>query len=89
MIYKKDLTWKFQFSLFRDLVESIAWDTAPEGFVQESWLTFKDHLLQAQEQSFLTSTKPSKDGMVGFRKAKALLKWNLLKDMKVNKKGNL
>lgn len=72
--------------MFRDLVGSIAWHTAQERrFVQESWLTFKDHLLQAQEWSLLTC----KDGTVGLRKAKTLLKLNLVKDIKIYKKGIL
>ncbi|GAB0179072.1 hypothetical protein GRJ2_000372500 [Grus japonensis] len=38
------------FGLFRDLLGSVPWDKALEGRgAQESWLVFKDHLLQAQE----------------------------------------
>ena len=38
------------FGLFRDLLGRIPWDKALEGIgTQESWLIFKDHLLQAQE----------------------------------------
>lgn len=49
--------------MFRDLVGRIAWDTALERRgAQESWIIFKDHLLPAQERSFLINTKPSKDG---------------------------
>jgi len=36
------------FGLFRDLLGRIPWDKALEGIgTQESWLIFKDHLLQA------------------------------------------
>ncbi|GAB0191026.1 hypothetical protein GRJ2_001567900 [Grus japonensis] len=38
------------FGLFRDLLGRVPWDKALEGRgPQESWLVFKDHLLQAQE----------------------------------------
>ncbi|KAK4832977.1 hypothetical protein QYF61_026803 [Mycteria americana] len=38
------------FGLFRDLLGRVPWDKALEGRgAQESWLMFKDHLLQAQE----------------------------------------
>lgn len=38
------------FGLHRDLVCRVSWDKALEGRgAQESWLIFKDHLLQAQE----------------------------------------
>ncbi|KFV03471.1 hypothetical protein N340_12087, partial [Tauraco erythrolophus] len=38
------------FGLFRDLLGRVQWDEALEGRgAQESWLIFKDHLLQAQE----------------------------------------
>lgn len=40
------------FALFMDLLDGVPWDKGPEGReVQESWLIFNDHLLQAQEQS--------------------------------------
>ena len=49
--------------LFRDLLGRILWDTALErGGVQESWLIFKHHLLQAQAWSMLISRKLSKGG---------------------------
>ncbi|GAB0183107.1 hypothetical protein GRJ2_000776000 [Grus japonensis] len=39
------------FGLFRDLLGRVPWDKALEGRgAQDSWLVFKDHLLQAQEQ---------------------------------------
>ena len=39
-----------EFGLFRDLLGRIPWDTALEGRgAQESWLIFRDHLLQVQE----------------------------------------
>ena len=38
------------FGFFRDLLGRIPWDKALEGrWAQDSWLVFKDHLLQAQE----------------------------------------
>ncbi|GAB0179197.1 hypothetical protein GRJ2_000385000 [Grus japonensis] len=38
------------FGLFRDLLGRVPWDKALEGrWAQDSWLVFKDHLLQAQE----------------------------------------
>ncbi|GAB0179418.1 hypothetical protein GRJ2_000407100 [Grus japonensis] len=38
------------FGLFRDLLGRLPWDKVLEGRgAQESWLVFKDHLLQAQE----------------------------------------
>ncbi|KFV01109.1 hypothetical protein N340_07767, partial [Tauraco erythrolophus] len=38
------------FGLLRDLLGGVQWDKALEGRgAQESWLIFKDHLLQAQE----------------------------------------
>lgn len=39
------------FGLFKDLLRRALWDMALErSGPQESWLVFKDHLLQAQEQ---------------------------------------
>ncbi|KFV20004.1 hypothetical protein N340_00444, partial [Tauraco erythrolophus] len=41
---------KADFGLFKDLLTRVQWDEALEGRgAQESWLIFKDHLLQAQE----------------------------------------
>ncbi|KFO04167.1 hypothetical protein N312_10892, partial [Balearica regulorum gibbericeps] len=49
------------FGLFRDLLGRIPWDKALEGRgAQDSWLIFKGHLLQAQEQCIPTKRKPSK-----------------------------
>ncbi|KFV20211.1 hypothetical protein N340_01073, partial [Tauraco erythrolophus] len=46
------------FSLFRDLLGRVQWDEALEGRgAQESWLIFKDHLLQAQERCIPTKRK--------------------------------
>ena len=47
------------FGLFKDLLGSVPWDKAPEGrgWGHESWLIFKDHLLQAQESSIPMNTK--------------------------------
>ena len=53
-VYSKLATLDFRradFGLFRDLLGGVPGDTALEGRgTQESWLIFKDHLLQAQEQ---------------------------------------
>jgi len=39
------------FGLFRDLLYRVPWDKALKGRqAQESWLIFKDHLLQPQER---------------------------------------
>uniref|UniRef100_A0A8B9PGQ4 Reverse transcriptase domain-containing protein n=1 Tax=Apteryx owenii TaxID=8824 RepID=A0A8B9PGQ4_APTOW len=51
------------FGLFRDLLRGIPWVRALEGRgVQESWLIFKHHLLQAQERCIPMSRKSSKGG---------------------------
>ncbi|KAK4818694.1 hypothetical protein QYF61_017915 [Mycteria americana] len=50
------------FGLFRDLFGRVPWDKALEGSSdQESWLTFKDHLLQAQERCIPTKRKSGKN----------------------------
>ncbi|GAB0202575.1 mitochondrial enolase superfamily member 1 [Grus japonensis] len=50
------------FGLFRDLLGRIPWDKALEGRgAQDSWLIFKGHLLQAQEQCIPTKRKSSKN----------------------------
>ncbi|GAB0179062.1 hypothetical protein GRJ2_000371500 [Grus japonensis] len=47
--------------LFRDLLARIPWDKALEGRgAQDSWLIFKGHLLQAQEQCIPTKRKSGK-----------------------------
>ncbi|GAB0204631.1 hypothetical protein GRJ2_002928700 [Grus japonensis] len=49
------------FGLFRDMLGRIPWDKALEGRgAQDSWLIFKDHLLQAQERCIPTKRKSSK-----------------------------
>ncbi|GAB0208941.1 hypothetical protein GRJ2_003359800 [Grus japonensis] len=46
------------FGLSRDLLGRVPWDKALEGRgAQDSWLVFKDHLLQAQEQCIPTKRK--------------------------------
>ena len=46
------------FGLFRDLLSGVPWDKALEGRgAQESWLIFKYHLLQAQEQCISAKRK--------------------------------
>ncbi|KFV00164.1 hypothetical protein N340_13736, partial [Tauraco erythrolophus] len=43
------------FGLLRDLLGRVSWDKALEGGgAQESWIIFKDHLLQAQERCIPT-----------------------------------
>ncbi|GAB0180450.1 hypothetical protein GRJ2_000510300 [Grus japonensis] len=50
------------FGLFRDLLGRVPWDKALEGRgAQESWLVFKDHLLQAQERCIPTKRKSGKN----------------------------
>ncbi|KFV20689.1 hypothetical protein N340_13269, partial [Tauraco erythrolophus] len=50
------------FGLFRDLLARVQWDEALEGRgAQESWLIFKDHLLQAQEQCIPTKRKSGRN----------------------------
>ncbi|KFO15066.1 hypothetical protein N312_07407, partial [Balearica regulorum gibbericeps] len=50
------------FGLFRDLLGRVPWDKALKGRgAQESWLRFKDHLLQAQERCILTKRKSGKN----------------------------
>ncbi|KFQ04942.1 hypothetical protein N329_07333, partial [Haliaeetus albicilla] len=50
------------FGLFRDLLGRVPWDKALEGRgAQESWLIFKDHLLQAQERCIPTKRKSGKN----------------------------
>ncbi|GAB0205000.1 hypothetical protein GRJ2_002965600 [Grus japonensis] len=50
------------FGLFRDLLGRIPWDKALEGRgAQDSWLVFKGHLLQAQEQCIPTKRKSGKN----------------------------
>ena len=71
------------FGLFKDLLGRTAWDTVLEKRgVQKSWLICKDHLLQAQERSILTSRKSSK----GSRKP-AWMNMELLTKLKVTKKN--
>ncbi|XP_068809550.1 uncharacterized protein [Struthio camelus] len=51
------------FGLFRDLHRGISWGRALEGRgVQESWLIFKHHLLQAQDRCIPLRKKSSKAG---------------------------
>ncbi|KFV17941.1 hypothetical protein N340_02406, partial [Tauraco erythrolophus] len=50
------------FGLFRDLLSRVQWDEALAGRgVQESWLIFKDHLLQAQERCIPTKRKSGRN----------------------------
>ncbi|KFV20185.1 hypothetical protein N340_14281, partial [Tauraco erythrolophus] len=50
------------FGLFRDLLTRVQWDEALKGRgVQESWLIFKDHLLQAQEWCIPTNRKSGRN----------------------------
>ncbi|KFU98828.1 hypothetical protein N340_10187, partial [Tauraco erythrolophus] len=50
------------FVLFRDLLARVQWDEALEGRgAQESWLIFKDHLLQAQERCIPAKRKSGRN----------------------------
>ncbi|GAB0205806.1 hypothetical protein GRJ2_003046200 [Grus japonensis] len=50
------------FGLFRDVLGRIPWDKALKGRgAQDSWLVFKGHLLQDQEQHIPTERKSSKN----------------------------
>ena len=52
----------FMTQLSRDLLGRVPWDKALEGRgAQESWLIFKDHLLQAQERCIPTKRKSGKN----------------------------
>ncbi|PKU42733.1 glycerol kinase [Limosa lapponica baueri] len=49
------------FGLLRDLIGRVAWEQELEGRgAQENWLTFKDHLLQAQERCIPKKKKSDK-----------------------------
>ena len=53
---------RVDFGLFSDLLGRVLWDKALEGRrAQESWLTFKDHILQAQERCIPTKRKSGKN----------------------------
>ncbi|KFV13637.1 hypothetical protein N340_12895, partial [Tauraco erythrolophus] len=53
---------KADFGLFRGLLARVQWDEALEGRgAQESWLIFKDHLLQAQERCIPTKRKSGRN----------------------------
>ena len=50
------------FRIFKNLLGRILWDRVLEGRkAQESWLIFKDHILQSQEQTILGSRKSGKN----------------------------
>ena len=50
------------FELFREVFGRVTWEKALEGRgAQESWLVFKDHLLQAQKQSISRKRKAGKN----------------------------
>jgi len=50
------------FGLFRDLLSGVPWDKGLEGRgAQESWLIFKDHLLQGQERCVPAKSKSGKN----------------------------
>ncbi|RMC04392.1 hypothetical protein DUI87_19213 [Hirundo rustica rustica] len=50
------------FGQFKDLLGRVPWDRTLEGRgVQESWLIFKDHLFQTQEQCIPTNRKSGKN----------------------------
>ncbi|KAK4832375.1 hypothetical protein QYF61_022230 [Mycteria americana] len=71
------------FGLFRDLLGRVPWDKALEGRgAQESWLIFKHHLLQAQEQCIPTKRKSAKN-----TRRPAWMKKLLLDKLKHKKEG--
>ncbi|GAB0204837.1 hypothetical protein GRJ2_002949300 [Grus japonensis] len=50
------------FGFFRDLLGRVPWDKVLEGRgARDSWLIFRDHLLQAQEQCIPTKRKSGKN----------------------------
>ncbi|KGL81631.1 hypothetical protein N309_14517, partial [Tinamus guttatus] len=78
------------FDLFRELLGVIPWDRVLEGKgVQESWLLFKHHFLQAQDQCIPIREKSSKVGRRPAWMGKELLsKLNVKKSMyRMWKKG--
>ncbi|KFV11016.1 hypothetical protein N340_00534, partial [Tauraco erythrolophus] len=64
-VHSKLTTLNFRradFGLFRDLLAKVRWDEALEGRgALESWLMFKDHLLQAQERCIPTKRKSGRN----------------------------
>jgi len=53
---------RVDFGLFRDLLGRVPWDQALEGGrAQESWLIFKDQLLQARDRSVPTKRRSGKN----------------------------
>ncbi|KFV08322.1 hypothetical protein N340_11415, partial [Tauraco erythrolophus] len=62
------------YGLFRDLLTRVQWDEALGGRgAQESWLIFKDHLLQAQEWCIPTKRKSGRNNRRPARMNKLLL----------------
>ncbi|KFW68190.1 hypothetical protein AS28_13777, partial [Pygoscelis adeliae] len=62
------------FGLFRNLLGRVPWHKALEGRgAQESWVMFKDHLLQAQERCIPTKRKSGKNARRPAWKNKELL----------------
>ncbi|KFV15589.1 hypothetical protein N340_14112, partial [Tauraco erythrolophus] len=52
---------KADFGLFKDLMGKVPWEAALEGQgAQESWSTFKEHLLQAQQRCIPMKNKSGK-----------------------------
>lgn len=49
------------YGLFKDVITGIPWRIALEREAQESWLVFKDHLLQTEDGSILTKRKSSEN----------------------------
>ncbi|GAB0205107.1 hypothetical protein GRJ2_002976300 [Grus japonensis] len=63
-----------QFGLYRDLLGKVPWDKAlEEREDQDSWLVFKNHLLQAQERCIPTKMKSGKNAQRPARMNKELL----------------
>ena len=69
--------------LFRDLLGRVPWDKALAGRgAQKSWLIFKGHLLQAQEQCIPTKRKSGKNA-----RRPAWMNKELLGKLKYNKEA--
>ena len=64
-VHSKLATQNFRradFELFRELLGKVTWEKSLEGRgAQESWLVFKDHLLQAQKQCMPRKRKAGKN----------------------------
>ena len=74
---------KADFGLFRDLMGKVPWEAALEGRgAQESWSTFKEHLLQAQQRCIPMKNKSGKKA-----RRPAWMSKELLDQLKVKKEA--